>query len=87
MCWNVKLEATKLENNIILWNAVCEDIDNTKTLFTEDVCPGLELPEVNFTILQYDRNHKFLKVTINKKGQVFYYKKCQQAEAQDISWK
>ena len=67
MCWIVKLEAAKLENNVIIWNAVCEDIDNVKALFTEAVRHGLELAEVNLTISQYDRNRKFLKVTLNKK--------------------
>ena len=71
MCRIVKLEAAKLENNIIIWNAVCEDIDNAKALFTEVVRHGLELPEVNFTISQYDRNRKFLKVTLNKKDDKF----------------
>ena len=67
MCWIVKLEATTLENNVIVWNTVCEDIDNVKALLIEAVCHGLELPEVNFTISKYERNRKFLKVTLNKK--------------------
>ena len=61
------MKSAKLENNIILWNAVCEDNDNAKVLFAEVVHRGLEIPDVNFTISQYDRNRKFLKVTLNKK--------------------
>ena len=71
MCQIVKLKAAKYENNMIIWNAVCEDIDNAKALFTENVRHGLELSEVNFTISQYDRNRKFLKVTLNKKDNKF----------------
>ena len=71
MCRIVKLEAAKLENNIIIWNAVCDDIDNTKALFSEVVRHRLELPEVNFTISQYDRNRKFLKVILHKKDDKF----------------
>ena len=67
----MKLQAPKLENNIIIWNAVCEDIDNDKALFTEVVRHGLELPEVNFTISQHDRNRKLSKVTLNKKDDKF----------------
>jgi len=37
MCQIVKLEAGKSENNVITWNAVCEDIDNAKTSFPEVV--------------------------------------------------
>ena len=39
--------------------------------FKEVVCHGLKLPEVNFTISQYDRNRKFLKVTQNQKDDEF----------------
>jgi len=40
MCRIVKLEAAKLENNIIIWNGVCEDIDKAKALCTEVVRNG-----------------------------------------------
>jgi hypothetical protein len=30
----VRMEAAELENNVIIWNAVCEDNDNAKVLFT-----------------------------------------------------
>ena len=66
-------EAAKLENNIIIRNAVYEDIHNEdihKALFTKVVRHGLELPQVNFTISQYD-NCKFLKVILNKKDDKF----------------
>ena len=88
MCQIVKLEAAKLENNVIIWNAVCEDIDNAKALFTEVVRHGLELTEVNFTVSHYDRNRKFLKVTLNKKDNKFsIIRNASKLKDKNISWK
>lgn len=67
----VRMEAAKLENNVIIWNAACKDNNHAQVLFTEVVRHGLEMPEVNFTVTHYDSNRKFLKVTLNKKDDKF----------------
>jgi len=65
------MEAAKLKNHVIIWNAVSKDNDHAKVLFTEVVRHELEKPNVNFKITQYDTNHEFLKVTLNKKDDMF----------------
>ena len=59
----MSLEYLTTEINIIVWNTVCDDIANGKSLFQEICANGLEWTTVpDFTIVTNKKEQKFFKV-------------------------
>lgn len=64
----MSVEYLSTENNIIVWNTVCDDVATAKSLFQEICTNGLELTKVpEFTIVTNKKEQKFFKVNVKSR--------------------
>jgi len=72
LCMSDRLMAAEYqpnENNLVVWNAVCEDEDQAKRMFTEICTDGLNLPVIpHFSVVAIKKDKKYFKVNVKNRG-------------------